>query len=82
VERQLKEETGKDHATLGKAVNCWVTACQRVLKLIKDGKFSREEEDDKERLIVLDEWISLLDSLKTKQKAREDRIRKAGQDTA
>jgi hypothetical protein len=59
-----------------------VAARRRVLKLIEEGKFSREEEDDREVLIVLDEWISLLDSLKTKQKAREDRIGKAGEDTA
>jgi hypothetical protein len=30
----------------------------------------------------LDEWISLLDSLKAKQKRREDRIGKAGEETA
>jgi hypothetical protein len=56
-------------------------ARRQVLKPIEEGKFSGEE-DDRELPIVLDEWISLLDSLKTKQKAREDRIGKAGQDTA
>jgi hypothetical protein len=29
------------------------------LKLIEEGKFSGEEDDDKELLIALDEWISL-----------------------
>jgi hypothetical protein len=82
VQDQLKNETDKDHATLGKAVSRWVTARRRVLKLIKEDKFSGEEYDDRELLIALDEWISLLDSLKIKQKAREDRIGKAGEDTA
>jgi hypothetical protein len=39
-----------------------------VLKAIEDGLFSSEEEDDRELLIVLDEWIGLINSLKEKQK--------------
>ena len=53
----------------------------KVLKAIEDGLFSGEEEDDRELLIALDEWISLLDGLKEKQKNREDRIGKAGEET-
>jgi len=44
--------------------------------------FSSEEEDDRELLIVLDEWIGLVDSLKGKQKSWWDYIGKAGEDTA
>ena len=42
--------------------------------------FSGEEEDDKELLIALDEWIGLVDGLKEKQKSRQDYIGKAGED--
>jgi hypothetical protein len=52
-----------------------------VLKAIEDGLFSSKEEDDKELLIALDEWISLVDSLKQKQKDQGDRIGKAREET-
>jgi hypothetical protein len=52
------------------------------LKLIAENKFSGKEEDDRELLIVLDKWISHLDSFKQKQQAREDRIGKAGDEIA
>ena len=82
VRQQVKEETGKDHASLNKTVKRWESSRRHVLKLIAENKFSGEEEDDRELLIVLDEWISHLDSLKQKQQAREDRIGKAGDETA
>ena len=52
------------------------------MKLIAENKFSGEEEDDRELLIILDEWISHLDSLKQKHQAREDCIGKGGDETA
>ena len=78
----MLDETGEDHASLNKTVKRWEVCRRQVLKLIAEGKFSGEEEDDRELLIVLDEWISLIDSFKSKQKAREDRIGKAGDETA
>ena len=48
---------------------------------MEDGKHSGEEEDKKELLIALDEWIDLIDGLKEKQKAREDRLGRAAEDT-
>jgi hypothetical protein len=81
VQEQVQKETKKDHATLGKAVKRWERDRDKVLKAIEDSLFSGEEEDDRELLIALDEWISLLDGLKEKQKDREDRIGKAGKET-
>jgi hypothetical protein len=81
VRERVKTETGKDHASIGKAVQRWEKDRRKVLKAIEDGLFSGEEEADRELLIALDEWISLLDGLKEKQKNREDRIGKAGEET-
>jgi len=81
VREQVKAETDKDHASLDKAVRRWEKDRRKVLKAIEDGLFSDEEEDDRELLIALDEWIGLLDGLKEKQKDQEDRIGKAGNET-
>ena len=78
---KVKKETGKDHASLHKPVKRWENSWQRVLKLITKGKFSGEEEDDREFLIAIDEWISLLDGFRKKQEEREVHIGKAKEET-
>jgi len=70
VQEQVKKEINKDHNSLSKTVLRWERSRRRVRKLIEAGMFSGEEEDDWELLIVLDEWIDLVDGLKEKQKSR------------
>ena len=41
VQQKVKEETGKDHSSLHKAVKRWENSRRRVLKLITDGLFSQ-----------------------------------------
>ena len=48
---------------------------------MEDGEHSGEEEDEKELLIALDEWIDLINGLKEKQKAREDCLGRVAEDT-
>jgi hypothetical protein len=79
--QKLLVESGKNHATLDKAIRRWEKEKRRVLQLIREGKYSGEEEDDREFLIAIDEWISLVDSLKERQKAKEARIGKADSET-
>ena len=81
VQEEVEKEINKTHGSLNKAVHCWEKERRRVLQAMEDGKHSGEEEDKKELLIALDEWIDLINGLKEKQKAREDCLGRAAEDT-